>query len=297
MKFDFGNGTDKGCVRAQNEDSFTLHKPQTARQIIGNGHLAVVCDGMGGARAGKLASTMAAELIPEIYYTEGIGDPRNALVAAIQEANQQIWKRAGENAEYFGMGTTVVAVAIIGEEAYVAHVGDSRCYLCNNDGHIRLLTEDHTMVQRMVNQGVLTSGEAENHDERHMLSRAVGVDDHVEVDITMRPIPLKKGDSLVLCSDGLTNIVSEDEIQQIVSINGAQKAVDKLIQVAKERGAPDNVTVQVIKCHENTFSEEEVNVTTIRSAPLGRAKALAVAWISGLIILLSAFLLWIFNIL
>jgi serine/threonine protein phosphatase PrpC len=296
MKYEFGNATDKGCIRPQNEDSFSLYQPKTTRQTLKRGYLMVVCDGMGGAQAGKTASSMAAELIPNQYYTGSVDDLRNALVTAIQHANREIWQKAGQSGDLLGMGTTAVAAALLEGKAYIAHVGDSRCYYCNNSGQITQITEDHTMVQRMVNRGILSGDEAENHNEKHMLSRAVGVDDHVEVDITLEPLDLKPGDALVLCSDGLTNVVSDDEIQQIVATHKAQGAVNKLIQLAKDRGGPDNITIQIVKCSENNAADYEIDVTTIRTAPLDTiSKPVIIGGAVAGLIVLSLFLLWLFN--
>jgi len=295
MKYEFGNGTDKGCVRARNEDTFVLYQPQNARQTMKKGYLMVVCDGMGGAKAGKLASSLAAEEIPRHYYTRDIDDPRSALVSALQNANKHVWRKSNESDDQHGMGTTAVVAAILDNVAYVAHVGDSRCYHCIPKGTIHQVTEDHTVVQRMLNRGVITGDEAENHTERHMLSRAIGVDVHVEVDITMEGIRLRSGEALVLCSDGLTNVVNEDEIHQIVTTKAPQKAVDKLIQLAKDRGGPDNITVQVLRCTNGEYKIEDNQVTTIRTAPLSPiSRQMAIGLFALLALSLSAFLLWLF---
>jgi len=159
---EIGNGTDVGCVREHNEDSFACLIPVSGRQAREKGYLLAVCDGMGGAVGGKTASSIAIETIPEVYYNHGSRGSAELLAAAIEEANRRIYSRAGKEPELQGMGTTAVAVAVVGDAVYLAHVGDSRCYLIR-EGAITLLTNDHTMVNKMVAEGLLTKEQARNH--------------------------------------------------------------------------------------------------------------------------------------
>lgn len=266
LHFEFGNGTDVGCVRSQNEDAFVLYEATDKRQLAEKGHLVLVCDGMGGAKGGRVASSMAVEEISNAYYLSHTGDVRTGITQAIKSANNKIHQRAKNEDGLNGMGTTAVAAILLGDDAYIAHVGDSRCYLIRNK-EISLLTEDHTIVQKMVKQGLITADQARNHPEGHILSRSVGVHAEVEVDITLDPLTLQPGDILVLCSDGLHGQVEDDEILQIAIANPAQRAVEKLIALAKERGGPDNITVQIVRAHATT-ANNHVGLSTVRTAPL-----------------------------
>jgi protein phosphatase len=267
LYYEFGNGTDIGCIREKNEDAFVLFKASDRRQVMRKGHLVLICDGMGGARGGREASSMAIDEIAEVYYSSRSDDPRTAITQAIKAANSSIYHRSQEDPALQGMGTTVVAVIIIENRAYIAHVGDSRCYFIRNR-EIEQVTEDHTLVQQFVRQGMITDEEARNHPDAHILSRSVGVAPEVEVGLTMEPFKLRNGDTLVLCSDGLSGQVMEDEILQIVVSNAPQRAVEKLISLAKERGGPDNITVQIIKTTSQEKDEEDIGTTTVRTAPL-----------------------------
>lgn len=293
--YEFGNATDVGCVRTKNEDSFVLYKAADQKQFQKRGHLALVCDGMGGARGGSTASTMAVETIGRSYYTSRSDDPRTAITQAIKEANSRINQRSRSEETLAGMGTTAVAAILLSDHAYIAHVGDSRCYFIRNK-EIGQVTEDHTMVQKMVRQGLITSEQARNHPESHVLNRSVGVSPEVEIDLTMEPVLLQPGDILVLCSDGLSGPVMDDEIRQIAVANPAQHASEKLIELAKERGGPDNITVQIIRVHSQ--EPDEIGTTTMRLAPLRRGPSMWLVWV--LIALFAAVIafgaLWYFDV-
>jgi protein phosphatase len=296
--YEIGNGTDVGNVREHNEDSFTCMEPDNRRQENSKGRLLVVCDGMGGAVGGKTASTVAIEAISEVYYRHRGGRPSDALVAAIREANHRIHRRAQAEPELEGMGTTAVAVAVIVDEAHIAHVGDSRCYLVR-DGSIRQLTEDHSMVGKMVRDGLLTPEQARNHPEGHILNRSVGVGPDVEVD-ARELFPLKAGDALVLCSDGLSNQVEDSEILQAVESMPPQEAAARLISLAKERGGSDNITVQIIRASSKAVKKKDADVdTAIRRAPRLRRKKLRAVFVLLLILALlagGAYFLWLYEI-
>ena len=293
--FEFGNGTDVGCVRKKNEDSFVLYKAADQKQFRRRGHLVLVCDGMGGARGGSTASTMAVEAVGRGYYTSRSDDPRTAITQAIKEANTRINQRSRSEEALAGMGTTVVAAILLPEQAYVAHVGDSRCYLIRNK-EISQITEDHTMVQKMVRQGLISEEQAKTHPESHVLHRSVGVAAEVEIDLTMEPIKLQPGDIFVLCSDGLSGPVLDDEIRQIAVANPAQHAAEKLIDLAKERGGPDNITAQIVRVHSQ--EPEEIGTTTMRLAPLRKRPPMLL--VLSLIALFAAIItlgvLWFFGI-
>lgn len=298
LHYEYGNGTDTGCVRSQNEDAFVLFEAEDNNQIEEKGNLMVICDGMGGAKAGKEASAIAVQEIGRVYYQSKTRDVRAAINQAIRAANQQIFSQSQHHEEYRGMGTTVVAAIVKDDKAFIAHIGDSRCYLIRKR-EIAQVTEDHTIVQKMVNKGLITPEEAKNHPEGHILSRSLGVDMNVEIDITMEPLALKQGDILILCTDGLSNVVSKEEILQIAMAGTAQHAVEKLISLAKERGAPDNVTVQIAKVH-GEKPNNTVGTTTVRTAPLVKKKTVNPMKIVMTVIILlvvSGFLLWFYDVL
>ena len=296
LHFEFGNGTDTGCVRKQNEDAFMLFIASDRKQRIQKGHLALICDGMGGARGGQTASSMAVEEIARIYYGSNANDVRTAITQAIKSANTKIYHRSISEPALKGMGTTVVAAMILEDSAYIAHVGDSRCYLIRNK-EISQITEDHTIVQKMVRQGLIDDEEARNHPEGHVLSRSVGVGADVEIDLTMEPIELETGDTLLICSDGLSGQVNEDELMQIASSGTAQHAVERLIALAKERGGPDNITAQIVRVNSHE-REDSVETSTIRTAPLSRSLAkpitLTALGLVAIAVILGA--LWYFKI-
>jgi protein phosphatase len=229
--------SDLGCVRKNNEDSFGLfHEPGS-----GKGCLLVIADGMGGAAAGEVASRIAVEAIREGYFDAATSDVSDALRDSVEEANRRIHDRAAENTEMTGMGTTCTVVAIQGHELVHGHVGDSRAYLVSGGG-IRLLTQDHTLaaeLARMVPHGVSPEG------ARNVLTRCLGNRPEVQVELGGQGLELREGDALVLCSDGLSNMVSPEEILDAVTSGDPESACRRLVDTARERGGPDNITVIV----------------------------------------------------
>lgn len=189
--------TDIGLVREGNEDSFLVEEP-----------LYAVADGMGGHRGGEVASRLALETLERLFRSG-----RGLLIEQVQEANRAVFERSVSDRQVAGMGTTLTAAIVEAGNLRLAHVGDSRAYLMR-DEELRLLTEDHTLVHRMVKQGELTEREAERHPQRSVLTRALGVEDSVQVD--QAAIDLQPGDRLLLCTDGLTSMVGEDRIRDIL---------------------------------------------------------------------------------
>lgn len=285
--FEIGNGTDVGRVRSANEDNFVCHIPAKRRQKAAKGCLLVVCDGMGGALGGQIASRMAVEVISEVYYMHSSKDPSAALQAAIIEANRHIFDRSRNEQELRGMGTTAVAVALFGDKMHLAHVGDSRCYLVR-EGTIRQLTEDHTLVQKMVNDGLITDEEARKHPESHILSRSVGVGPEVEVDVLQPPQELHSGDKLVLCSDGLSGLVEDQEILAAATAAAPQEAIQQLIALANERGGTDNITVQVVSVEAGKSNIKKADGATVTRSPGRKPKKLKFLLIFLLVLALIA---------
>lgn len=233
--------TDPGCVRELNEDAYHV-----AQEDDASGEsclLAVVCDGMGGHAAGEIASRIAVETIAR----EGraFADPVESLRRSIAMANRAILVASAMKREFAGMGTTVVAVIIRGGMAWCAHVGDSRCYLQRN-GQLFLMTEDHSAVMDLVRRGELTATEARHHPDKNVISRALGVRREVDATVWPRPFRLQEGDQFLLCSDGLYDVVEDDEICSILTGAAPEAACQQLIAAARARGAPDNVTAVII---------------------------------------------------
>jgi protein phosphatase len=199
----------------------------------------VVADGMGGHRGGQVASRVALETL-EALSSEGTG----TLPDQIRSANRAVWDRSVRDERLSGMGTTLTAALVDGASALIAHVGDSRAYLLR-EGELRQLTTDHTLVARMVESGEITEAEADVHPHKNVLTRALGTDEEVEVDEDT--IALLDGDRLLLCSDGLTGMVTEDQIQAILeNSERPQQAADRLVKAANRAGGIDNISVVVL---------------------------------------------------
>ena len=235
--------TDVGSVRKQNQDSYA------AGEIPGGISWAVVCDGMGGAAGGAVASTMAVRMISDkisAVRRETLTESyiRSLLISTIENANTCIYDVSCSNPELAGMGTTAVAVITIDEKAFIAHVGDSRAYKLFPDGGIKQVTTDHSMVQQLVDMGDITPAQARIHPERNIITRAVGVDEKVRVDFTCEE--LNTGEILLICSDGLSGYVEDGEIAKAVAAADYRECADKLVNLAIENGGGDNITVVLI---------------------------------------------------
>jgi PPM family protein phosphatase len=237
--------TDKGCVREINEDSGQLIRPSDPALLSERGVLVVVADGMGGHSSGEVASRAAVELVSRLYYqTEG--DAEGALKGAVEEANRQIYAASQADADLNGMGTTCTALALRGGAAFAAHVGDSRLYMLR-DGHIYQLTEDDSHVMELVRRGLITKEEARTHEDKNVILRALGTSPEVEVSV-VNSFETREGDFYLLCSDGLHDLVRDEEIAQVLADAGgdAHAACEQLIALAKERGGHDNITIGIV---------------------------------------------------
>jgi len=227
-----GAKTDVGRVREVNEDSYLVHEP-----------LFVVADGMGGHTAGDVASSTAIDTIKGQSSTANPED-METLAELVRGANAQIWEKANSDPTLRGMGTTCTLLLLDGAKAHFAHVGDSRAYLLR-EGELTQLTEDHTLVGRMVKEGRLTAEEAENHPQRSVITRALGVDSEVEVDLLS--VEVAGGDRLLICSDGLSSMIDSDAITKALTEESKpQSAAERLIEFANEAGGEDNITVVVL---------------------------------------------------
>jgi len=231
--------TDVGRVRKLNEDSVYIERD--ASLLNERGELLVVADGMGGHQSGEVASQQAVESIKKGYYTGSFEQPGQMLKKAIEEANRTIFARA-QSENRLGMGTTVVAAARVDDLLYIAHVGDSRLYLIRKN-HIDSVTEDHSLVAEQVAAGILTPEQAKRHPYRNIISRAVGTSAEVEVELAVEPIKLLDGDIALLCSDGLTEHLSDEEILRFVEGRSPAVASEILLFAANQAGGRDNISV------------------------------------------------------
>ncbi len=237
--------TDVGCQRDHNEDHIEFFEPDDPIVRGHKGSFAVVADGMGGHLAGGLASGVAVEVARRTYYQEA-GTGRDALQAALKEANREIYELSLTDDAYHGMGTTCTALVLNDTHAHCAHVGDSRLYLIR-DGEIRLMTEDHSLVREMVKAGILSPEQARSHPNRNVISRALGVRPSVDLFTWPEPVLLLDGDTFILCSDGLHDPVQEDEIRGTCTTERPEAACRKLVELAKARGGHDNISVGVFR--------------------------------------------------
>ncbi len=235
--------TDVGNVREQNQDSFRIVR------LSEDALLALVCDGMGGAKSGNVASRLASEVFSEEVKRSFSPEmtPEEAermLRSAATLANIAVFEHAQLSEEFSGMGTTLVAALIYQKATLVLNIGDSRAYLVNADG-VRCITVDHSVVEMMVQRGELTPEQAKNHPSKNLITRAVGTGKQVFADVFR--VETAKNDCLLLCSDGLSNQMADEEILFEV-VHGARKddCCQRLLEIAKNRGAPDNVTSVLI---------------------------------------------------
>ena len=247
LRLDVAQLTDVGRKRPHNEDHMAHVIPKDPQILSKKGALFVVADGMGGHAAGEIASEIAVETISVVYYQDDSEDVSTSLVHAIKRANTLIHQRAAENMLRSGMGTTCVAAVLCGSTAYIANVGDSRLYLVRRN-KVQQISQDHSWVAEQVRAKILTEEQARSHAQRNVITRCLGTQTDVDVDLFIEP--LEVGDALVLCSDGLSGLVEEDELLGIVNQYVPQESVYHLIERANERGGTDNITAIVVRVQE-----------------------------------------------
>ena len=231
--------TDVGRVRKVNQDYIFC----SMRPVGKLPNLFIVADGMGGHKAGDLASRYTVETLIENIKNSHSDNPITIINDAIVNANTRLLEKAEESEDYTGMGTTLVVCTIIGESMYVANVGDSRLYLIGHE--INQVTEDHSYVAAMMRAGELTEEQARNHPEKNVITRAIGVAWEVKADFF--EVDLKPGDKVMMCSDGLSNMIEDQRLYDVISSNSVEDSVRILIDEAKENGGYDNITVIVIE--------------------------------------------------
>ena len=236
--------TDPGCVRKQNQDAYKIE------QLDRGNLLCIVCDGMGGAKSGNIASSLAVDVFVEevrrcwkpVMEQDKVDQ---MLRSAVKLANFTVYDQALSFEEFNGMGTTLVAAYLSGKHAMVVNVGDSRAYHISRDG-IRRITTDHSLVQMMVSRGELTAEQARSYPGKNLITRAIGTETMVDSDLF--DVTLERGDSLLLCTDGLSNMMDDQEILfEVVHGVNKQYCCQRLLDIAKTRGAPDNVTSVLVQ--------------------------------------------------
>lgn len=266
LRVEAGVATDTGCVRTVNEDALRVVRPTDADVMTQRGVLAVVCDGMGGHEAGEVASALALETIINRLDQDNRELPQD-LVRAVQAANRAIFDTARENPRLQGMGTTCCVLQMRGGMAYCAHVGDSRCYLIRGN-ELFVMTEDHSAVMDLVRRGIITLEDARTHPDKNVISRALGSHRDVEVSAWTHPFIVQPGDTFLLCSDGLYDLVDDELIRVTVGTGDvhAQVACDRLIALARERGGHDNISVAILRMRAADSSAVAVGATRVIEA-------------------------------
>lgn len=235
-------GTDVGQRRENNEDAY-------AYRVIGeNCGYAIVCDGMGGEKAGDVASTTACQILSKFFdrdLNEEVSEAatKAILFSAISAANAKVFSMSRENLQYNGMGTTLIVVVVVGRQMHVVNIGDSRIYLCK-DRQVSQITRDHTVVQNLIDRGEISQEEALTHPQRHFITRALGVNNTLDIDYQM--YDLEEGDMVLLCSDGLHSYLKTQELPELLRPCVREGSVQRLIDYANSHGGSDNITAVIL---------------------------------------------------
>jgi len=241
---ELANLTDIGLQRDTNQDYYGYWESDSDEEFLRKGRLAIVADGMGGHEGGEEASRLAVEAVCQAYRECG-DTPQHALLVGFKSAHERIQQYARQHFWLSGMGTTCTAISLSSTYLCYAHIGDSRLYLIRN-GFLTRLTSDHSRVTDLVEAGIIRPQDAESHPDRHVLSKALGVG-QLEAEVPQEPVSLCQGDTLLLCTDGLWSLVRDQELLEVLQTLPATEACKELVQRAKARGAPDNITLQVLK--------------------------------------------------
>ncbi|MCL2650260.1 MAG: Stp1/IreP family PP2C-type Ser/Thr phosphatase [Candidatus Azobacteroides sp.] len=274
--------TDVGLVRSANEDNcYAAETP--------NGFLFVVCDGMGGHVGGAEASTIAVKSIVDFFTKKHIV-VRQALTEALAFANKQILSVAAERPELKGMGTTACVLLLQDDKAWYVHIGDSRIYLfCNKQQQLHRLTKDHSVVQGLVDQGIICEAEAEHHPDKNRILKALGIHEEIQPEVCVMPVLPAKGDIFLICSDGLSGMVSDEVLQHILKqkIPLQEKGVN-MLSLSKQAGGTDNITIQLIQVSNSPHKRSifESKNSSFSTSPQKNKKRLFVPIITGVILVL-----------
>ncbi|MGC8739429.1 MAG: Stp1/IreP family PP2C-type Ser/Thr phosphatase [Candidatus Hydrogenedens sp.] len=257
--------SDIGNRRTNNEDHCLFSKANDADCYERLGILTAVADGMGGAVAGEHASKMAVTLLSDYYFSSEGNNIPVILLNSIQKINEDIFNLSENNPSYFGLGTTISALVIHGNVGYVAQVGDSRVYLYRNGYPVKQITEDHSIVAEQLKEGLINEEEARNHMLKNLITRALGIKETVETDLYA--FTIKTGDTLLLCSDGLSNMITEEQLQKGLSSEKLVEGLNSLIDIAIQEGAPDNITAVAIRIigeleHKDITHHEKITIVS-----------------------------------
>ncbi len=254
-KFDYRAvaATDVGSVRKNNEDHLVFIRPFDVNIRNTYGCLAMVADGMGGHSNGEIASKMAADIISRSYF-DASNKILESLKAAFEKANKAIFQKASRRPALKGMGTTCTAVVLLNKQIYLGHVGDSRAYLLKK-GQMIQLSSDHTYVQHLLDTGQITKEEMLSHPERNVITKAMGTSAKIQADFAQLQLQFEEGDKLLICSDGLYEYVKKAELAQVVSSQSLNAASKTLIQLAKQRGGHDNISVLIVETFQSSIDQ------------------------------------------
>lgn len=244
LQIEYGSQTDLGRTRSSNEDSYSASPDKK---------LFLVADGMGGHAAGEVASHLAATTMEKLVAGDDgpEEDLEDILRSAAEGANARVYESQAENPELAGMGSTLTALSFRGRRYYIAHVGDSRAYLLR-EGVLDQLTRDHSLVWHLYESGVLRKEELSSHPQKNLITRSIGPHSHIEVDVERGEA--REGDVYLLCSDGLSDVVSDETIRSILADNrrSPQEMCDRLVKLANEAGGPDNITAVIVRLGNDT---------------------------------------------
>jgi PPM family protein phosphatase len=236
LKHTFKSNT--GLKRLENEDSLGVYE-------VEEGLLAIVCDGLGGNNAGEIASKLTVDTIYEKFRSLDNLDYMERIKQAIIDANSAVIKKSEEDLELKGMATTAEVLFLKDDNAYWGHVGDSRIYIVKN-GKLKQLTKDHSLVQKLVDEGYLTLKEAENHPNKNIIMRALGDSENIDVDVSKQKLNSKDEMVFFMCTDGVSNLVQDHELEKIIKSKDLEIIPDKIADIVEERGAPDNYSFVII---------------------------------------------------
>ena len=239
MKYAHTSVSKIGLQRMDNEDAVGVFE-------YSNGLLVVVCDGLGGNKAGEIASQLAVKTVHDEFEHSSETDYLVRIKHAIIKANNSVFEQSAKNKELNGMATTVEVLFLTDDTAYWGHVGDSRIYNLKN-GKLKQITKDHSLVQKLLDEGYLTVKEAENHPNKNIIMRALGDSDSLDIDLSKQKLNIKDNHKFFICTDGVTSVIPDSELENFLKFDDLDYITEKLSQLIEERGAPDNYSFAVIK--------------------------------------------------
>lgn len=277
--------SDIGLRRTSNQDSYVTAPAASEENWAAQGHLFLVADGMGAHAAGELASKLAADAVPLTYFKHRELAVPQAIQRAVEEANQLIHSRGEANAEFRGMGTTASVLLLLPQGALVAHVGDSRVYRLRGN-QLEQLTFDHSLVWEMTASGQVPAGQVPDYIPKNIITRSLGPNAYVEVDLE-GPFPVEIGDAYLLCSDGLSGQVKDDEMGAIMAVLPPQDAAQALVDLANLRGGPDNITLIIARVTDARLATQTVQPWLVEDHASGRKGGVS-AWVWGALLVFVA---------